>query len=96
MPRRIKNLRGTAGCRHYIDQGLDQIGGAHAMCSVNGCTDPATDACHVITAGARNIETTRRYIVYMCRSHNRTTGILEIGANRLMCEIIGCYCGTYP
>jgi len=88
---RVKNLRGTSGCPHY--RGLQSSNLSTKTCSVNGCSNQANRACHVIAAN-QNCEKGKRLIVYLCARHNAVYGeILEIGKNRKWYYLHDCGCG---
>ena len=92
MPR-IKNLKGTSGCKHYGGLGADSE--SKKKCSVNGCNDYAIRACHVIHEN-QNCESGKRYIVYMCPSHNANyKDILDVGKNRIIENLDDCNCGYW-
>ena len=90
---RVKNLKGTSGCRHY--RGLNASSESVLKCSVNGCNNMATRACHVIMANQNSVSG-RRLIVYMCPPHNADyRNILSIGLHRIVEELPDCNCGYW-
>jgi hypothetical protein len=94
MAFRVKNLRGTSGCTHY--RGLGASANSTTSCAVNGCSDVANRACHVIYAN-QNADTGNRLIVYLCASHNAIYDqVLSIGENRIAYILDDCDCGWWP
>lgn len=91
---RVKNLRGTASCKHigpyraYADAG--------EKCATNGCGNRGNRACHVVAAN-QGAATGHRKLVYMCASCNATYGaVLTLRANAYHVDLTekhGCMCG---
>lgn len=86
---RVKNLKGTTGCNHYSKLVASRY--TDKSCCVYFCGGDGNNACHVIYAN-RNSSNGKRYIVYMCSSHNKTSGILNIRKNKMI-KLPDCVCG---
>lgn len=88
---RVKNLRGTSGCKHY--RGLEADVASKTKCATNECNKKAIRACHLIAAN-QNAESGKRFIAYLCASCNgQYDTILQIRLNAVAYDLDDCDCG---
>lgn len=86
----VKNLGHTTGCPHYGDVAASDD--TEKKCATNLCPKTGSNACHVISANQNN-ETGKRFIVYMCDSHNKIyDSVIHIRKNALYHDLSGVNC----